>query len=199
MTPLSEVLRRARTRRVPSSATTNRGFANRAAAVTSPVTNGRSFTTEDEPNGGDVISALKLQTGEIALVNVCLKEVGEVEEATEVEAYLETLEDMVTERTKECERLIPALKKRFKGSSETTYASATRGDAYKDARQRKAFLESWGHFKKGCLGLSKNSVDATRKQFDPGKWVRAANLGSPKGVSWAHKQLQAIQYLGYSF
>ena len=66
-TPLSEVLRRARTRRVPASATTNRGFANRAAAATSPVTNGRSFTTEDEPNGGDVISALKLQTEEIAL------------------------------------------------------------------------------------------------------------------------------------
>ena len=37
-TPLSEVLRRARTRRVPASATTNRGFANRAAAATSPVT-----------------------------------------------------------------------------------------------------------------------------------------------------------------
>ena len=40
------------------------------------------------------------QTEEIALVNACLKEVGEVEEATEVAAFLETLEDMVTDPCK---------------------------------------------------------------------------------------------------
>ena len=51
--------------------------------ATSPVTNGESQPQEEEPvRDGDVISTLKLQTEEIALVNACLKEVGEVEEAT---------------------------------------------------------------------------------------------------------------------
>ena len=99
--------------------------------ATSLVTNGESITQEEEPvRDGDVISALKLQTEEIALVNACLKEVGEVEEATEVAAFLETLEDMVTDRAKLCERLVPALKKRFKGTAQTTYSSATRSDGY---------------------------------------------------------------------
>ena len=134
--------------------------------ATSPVTNGESITQEEEPSrDGDVISALKLQTEEIALVNACLKEVGEVEEATEVAAFLETLEDMVTDRAKLCERLVPALKKRFKGTAQTTYSSATRSDGYKQAREQKQFLQAWNHFKKGCLGLSKNSFDATRNMI----------------------------------
>ena len=66
-TPLSEVLRRARSRRVPSSATTNRGFATRMRTATSPVTNGESQPQEEEPvRDGDVISTLKLQAEEIA-------------------------------------------------------------------------------------------------------------------------------------
>ena len=52
--------------------------------ATSPVTNGESQPQEEEPvRDGDVISALKLQTEEIALVNACLKEVGEVEEGVD--------------------------------------------------------------------------------------------------------------------
>ena len=45
--------------------------------ATSLVTNGESQPQKEEPvRDGDVISTLKLQTEEIALVNACLKEVG---------------------------------------------------------------------------------------------------------------------------
>ena len=101
-TPLSDILRQARTRRRTQSAQTNRG----RSRISSPVTIGRSLTSEEDPQ----VSSIKLETEEIALVNACLKETGECDSASEIAAYLETLETMVTQRAKQCERFVPSLK-----------------------------------------------------------------------------------------
>ena len=98
-------------------------------------------------------------------MNACLKETGECGSVDEVAAFIDTLEQMITKRAKQCERLVPALKPRFKGTSHSTYLSATRGDEYKSARSRGDYPAAWLQFVKGCLGLSKNSLDATKEMI----------------------------------
>ena len=106
---------------------------------------------------------LKVEEARRSYLNSCLKQVGTCEDDGGVEEFIKELMEVLPDNVFALEPLIPSLRSRFRGQSKVKYASAIQTPAYRQARQQKQWKRSWEEFRKGCMGLSKESEDATRQ------------------------------------
>ena len=106
---------------------------------------------------------LKVEEARRSYLNSCLKQVGTCEDDGGVEEFIKELMEILPDNVFALEPLIPSLRSRFRGQSKVKYASAIQAPAYRQARQQKQWQRSWEEFRKGCMGLSKESEDTTRQ------------------------------------